>query len=72
MFRSRRFVKPASALVAIGVAAIVIGGCAFIKPGSISVSQPQGIGSARVHVNLRTIGGSEILGPAKTPKLSRI
>ena len=58
MFRSRRFVKPVLALIAIGAVAFVAGGCALVKPGSVAVSQPQGIGSVRVHFALCTIGGS--------------
>ena len=58
MFRSRRFVKPVLALIAVGAVALVAGGCALVKPGSLAVSQPQGIGSVRVHFALCTIGGS--------------
>ncbi len=58
MFRSRRFVKPVLALIAIGAVALVASGCALVKPGSVTVSQPQGIGSVRVHFALCTIGGS--------------
>jgi hypothetical protein len=58
MFRSHRFVKPAIALVAIGAVAVIASGCALVKPGSVTVTQPQGIGSVRVHFALCTIGGS--------------
>jgi len=47
--RLRRHSKPLFALAALLVAVLVLGACAFIKPGSLSVSQPGGIGSARVH-----------------------
>jgi hypothetical protein len=63
MFRSRRFVKPVLALIAIGAVGLVVGGCALVKPGSVAVSQPAGIGSARVHFTFCTVGGSDFCGP---------
>ncbi len=62
MSRAGRFAKPVLALIAVGAIALVVGGCALIKPGSIGVSQPQGIGTVRVHFTLCTIGG-EFCGP---------
>jgi hypothetical protein len=62
MFREHRFAKSVLALTAAGAVALVISGCAFIKPGSLTVSQPEGIGSVRVHFVLCTVG-SEICGP---------
>ncbi len=63
MFRDRRFAKPVLMLIAVGAVALAVSGCAFIKPGSLTVSQPQGIGSVRVHFALCTVGGSEFCGP---------
>lgn len=40
--------------VAVAVLALVLSACAFIKEGSLSVSQPGGIGSAHVHFVLCT------------------
>ena len=65
MFRSRRFVKPVLALIAIGAVALVVSGCALIKPASVTVTQPQGIGSVRVHFVLCSVGGSGFCGPNK-------
>jgi hypothetical protein len=56
VFLDRRFVKPVSALIAVGAVALFVAGCAYIKPGSLTLSQPQGIGSVRVHFKLCTIG----------------
>ncbi|HET9197278.1 MAG TPA: hypothetical protein VFN92_03375 [Solirubrobacterales bacterium] len=55
MSRLRRPVKPLVVLVAMVAAALVLSACAFIKPGSLSLSQPGGIGSARVHFAICTI-----------------
>lgn len=49
MKSKRRFAKialPLAALVALG---IVISGCAFVLPGTLTVSQPGGVGTVRVH-----------------------
>jgi hypothetical protein len=61
MSRGRCFVKPAIALLAAGALALAASGCAFVKPNSLAVSQPQGIGPVRVHFNLCTfkLGSSE-------------
>ena len=59
MFRDRRFVKSVLALSAAAVLALAISGCSFVKPGSLTVSQPGGIGSARVHFVICSIGGEE-------------
>jgi hypothetical protein len=61
MNRDRRLVSSALALGAAVAVALVIIGCAFPKPGSLSVSQPGGIGSARVHFTLCTLG-DEVCG----------
>lgn len=47
--RVAKFVLLLVALVALGV---VISGCAFIKAGSLAVSQPGGVGTVRVHFAL--------------------
>jgi hypothetical protein len=52
--RLRRHSKPLIVLAALFVAALVFSACAFIKPGSLSLSQPGGIGSAQVHFVLCT------------------
>lgn len=41
-------------LVAVAGLALVLSACAFLKEGSLSVSQPDGIGAARVHFVLCT------------------
>jgi hypothetical protein len=56
MILNRRLAKPVLALAAAAAVAFVISGCAFVKPGSLTVSQPGGIGSARVHFVLCTVG----------------
>lgn len=63
MFRGRRFAKPVLVLIAAGAVVLAASGCAFVKPGSLTVAQPQGIGSVRVHFDLCTVGGSELCGP---------
>ena len=62
--RGRRLAKPAVALVAAVAVAIAISGCAYLKPGSLAVSQPQAVGSAHVHFVLCTVGGEAVCGPA--------
>jgi len=52
--RLRRSAKSLVALLAFGVFALVLSGCVYFKPNSLSVSQPGGIGSARVHFVLCT------------------
>jgi len=52
--RLRRPAKPLIVLVAFAVLALVFSACAYFKPGSLSLSQPGGIGSVRVHFVLCT------------------
>ena len=48
---------------------LAVSGCAFVKPGSLAVSQPQGIGSVRVHFILCTSAAKrESAGRTKKPK----
>ncbi len=54
MSRLRRPAKPLVALAGLAALALVFSACAFIKPNSLSISQPGGIGSARVHFVLCT------------------
>lgn len=67
MLRQRRLVKPLAAVVAIGATVLAVAGCGFVKFHSLAVSQPQGVGSVRVHFNLCTINlegeVSAICGP---------
>lgn len=63
MFRDRRTVKSVVALTAAAVFALALSGCAFVKTGSLTASQPSGIGSVRVHFVICTIGGTELCGP---------
>ena len=49
---ARRFPKPLFALVALAGLALAISACALFKPGSLSLSQPAGIGSVRIHFAL--------------------
>jgi hypothetical protein len=53
----RRLSKPLAVLVAMVALALVLSACAFFKEGSLSVSQPGGIGAARVHFVLCTEPG---------------
>lgn len=50
--RRRRFFKPLLALVAFVALAVVLSACTFFKNNSLSLSQPAGIGSVRVHFSL--------------------
>jgi hypothetical protein len=59
LLRDRRFFKPVLALTAVTAVAVIVSGCAFVKPGSLTTSQPQGIGSVRVHFDFCTIGDTE-------------
>ena len=59
MFRGRRVAKPVFALIAVALLAFVIAGCAYFKAGSLTGSQPAGIGSVRVHFVLCTTGTKE-------------
>lgn len=54
MSRLRSRSKPLIVLAALGVVALVFSACAFIKQGSLALSQPGGIGSVRVHFALCT------------------
>jgi hypothetical protein len=47
--RLRRPTKPLVALAAFAALVLALSGCFYFKPNSLSVSQPGGIGSARVH-----------------------
>lgn len=51
---NRHLAKPALLLLALLGLALTISACAIFKAGSLSVSQPGGIGSARVHFVLCT------------------
>lgn len=50
----RRRTKPLIALVALLTLALVFSACAYFKEGSLSLSQPGGIGPVRVHFTLCT------------------
>jgi hypothetical protein len=63
--RLRRHAKPLVALAALAALALVLSACAFFQPGSLSVSQPGGIGPARVHFAICTLGEGEGCGPAE-------
>lgn len=54
MSRLRRPAKPLAAIAALIAVALVFSACAFIKEGSLTLSQPGGVGSARVHFVLCT------------------
>jgi hypothetical protein len=72
LFRDRRFAKPVITLVAAAAVVVAVGGCGFLKLGSLAVSQPQGIGSARVHFNLCTIGNPTSEGEACAPNTETV
>jgi hypothetical protein len=59
----RRFSKPLVALVALAVLALTLSACAFLKEGSLGVSQPGGIGAARVHFVLCSLDKEFNCGP---------
>lgn len=59
MSRLRRPAKPLIALLAVACLALALSGCVYFKPSSLTLNQPGGIGSARVHFALCTMG-SEI------------
>ena len=63
--RLRRPAKPLVVLVAFALLALVFSACAFFVPGSLSVSQPGGIGPARVHFAICTLGEGEGCTPAE-------
>lgn len=54
MLKTRRLAKPALVVLALAGLALAISACALVKEGSLAVSQPGGIGSARVHFILCT------------------
>ncbi len=54
MSRLRRSAKPLIALAAVIVAALVLSACAYFKAGSLSVTQPAGVGAAHLHFTLCT------------------
>jgi hypothetical protein len=58
--RRSKFLVP---LVAVAGLALVLSACAFLKKGSLSISQPGGIGPARVHFVLCTIDKEGECGP---------
>jgi hypothetical protein len=51
MWPRRRIAKTAIALLVAAIA-LLVAGCAFYKPGSLALSQPEGIGNVRVHFTL--------------------
>jgi hypothetical protein len=55
---TRRPVKITIALIAAAAVALLLAGCAFVKPGSLTLSQPSGIGAVRVHFILCSLGES--------------
>lgn len=65
MARLRRFAKPLFVISAVAAIALIFSACAFFKPGSLSLSQPGGIGSARVHFVICTVGEGEGCSPAE-------
>lgn len=64
MARLRRSAKPLFVVAAVAAVALVLSACAFIKPGSLSLSQPGGIGSVRVHFALCSVGSEVNCAPA--------
>lgn len=58
MSRLRRLPKPLIVLLAAASLLIAIAGCAYFKPNSLSLSQPGGIGSARVHFVLCSVASN--------------
>jgi hypothetical protein len=54
----RRPAKIVVALIAAAAIALLVAGCAFVKPGSLTLSQPAGIGAVRVHFILCSLGES--------------
>ena len=64
MSRSRRLARPTLLLAAVAVLALVLSACAHLKPNSLQLSQPAGIGPVKVHFELCTdIGPDEDCGP---------
>jgi hypothetical protein len=67
---SRRLAKPAFVLLALAGLAVAISACALVKLSSLAVSQPGGIGPARVHFLLCTEpeGEAEECSPNNPPE----
>lgn len=63
MSRLRRPAKPLIALLAFAGLVVALSGCVYFKPNSLSLSQPGGIGSVRVHFVLCTIGSNVACEP---------
>lgn len=64
MSLARRAAKPALVLIAFAVLAASLSACAHLKPNSLQLSQPAGIGPVKVHFELCTeIGPDEDCGP---------
>jgi hypothetical protein len=63
---ARRLSKPAVLLVALTGLALALSACVFIKEGSLSASQPGGIGPVRVHFVLCTEPEGETCNPNET------
>jgi methionine-rich copper-binding protein CopC len=59
---NRRPLKITTALLAAAAIALLVAGCAFVRPGSLTLSQPAGIGAVRVHFVLCTLGEPEGCG----------
>lgn len=55
MSRLRRHAKPLIVVVALGALAVFFSACAYFKPGTLTLSQPGGVGSAKVHVVLCSV-----------------
>lgn len=62
MNRRRRLARSVAAICAAALVVVVASGCAFLKPGSLAVSQPQSVGAVRVHLELCTAGESLLPG----------
>lgn len=54
MSRLRRSPKPLVVLAAMLVAALVLSACAYFKGGSLTITQPTGVGAVQVHFQLCT------------------
>ncbi|HEY5942458.1 MAG TPA: hypothetical protein VIT89_06335 [Solirubrobacterales bacterium] len=65
MSRLRCHAKPLIAIAALAAIAVVLSACAFLKSGSLALSQPGAIGSARVHFVICTEPSSAGCNPTK-------
>ena len=63
MSRLRRPAKPLIALLAVAGLVLAVSGCAYFKPNSLTLGQPGGIGSVRVHFVLCTMDSNVNCGP---------